>query len=258
MVPKTVIVVPCYNEQRRLRPGELLPVLKAEGTHLLLVDDGSSDGTATLLESMAAQHPGRVSWRGLGSNHGKAEAVRLGMLDALSDGAEAVGFVDADASTPADEVLRLVQELRAGRASVVMGARVALLGSQIRRGAVRHFLGRLFATAASTALALPVYDTQCGAKLFRDSPALRAAVARPFRSRWAFDVELIGRLLLPPPGIAPLAASDFLEIPVRRWEDVGGSKLTLGSMIRAGLDLVPIAREVGLARRRRLKGDDRY
>lgn len=257
-VSKIVIVVPCYNEEHRLQPGELLPILETEDTHLLLVDDGSSDGTAALLESLAKENPDRVGWRRLSSNHGKAEAVRLGMLDALAAGADAVGFVDADASTPANEVRRLVQELRAGRAAVVMGARVALLGSQIRRGFVRHFLGRVFATAASTALALPVYDTQCGAKLFRDSPSLRAALARPFRSRWAFDVELIGRLLVPAPGIAPLDAADFLEIPVRRWEDVRGSKLTFASMLRAGLDLVPIAREVGAARRRRLKGDGRY
>ena len=70
-----------------------------------------------------------------------------------------------------------------------------MMGTDIRRSAVRHYTGRLFATAGSLVLGVPVYDTQCGAKAFRVTDALRAALAEPFVSRWAFDVEVLGRLL---------------------------------------------------------------
>src|SRR5204862_482251 len=82
---------------------------------------------------------------------------------ALDRGAEVVGYVDADLSTPVAEVARLLDEMEQRGVAVVMGARVALLGTAIQRRALRHYLGRLFATAASIILGLPVYDTQCGA-----------------------------------------------------------------------------------------------
>ena len=93
-------------------------------------------------------------------------------------------------------------------------------------------------------LALPVYDTQCGAKALRVIPALRAALAEPFRSRWAFDVELLGRLLYPSGTTPAVAREAVVEMPLRTWHDVGGSKLGPGAMTRAALDLAIVAREV--------------
>ena len=139
---------------------------------------------------------------------------------------------------------RLLDEMEQRGVAVVMGARVALLGTAIQRRALRHYLGRLFATAASIILGLPVYDTQCGAKFFRDTPALRGALTGPFSSRWAFDVELIGRLLRGDGGAAPLGAADFVEIPLRCWTDVPGSKVSSVQMMRAACDLVAVAREL--------------
>jgi dolichyl-phosphate beta-glucosyltransferase len=92
-----------------------------------------------------------------------------------------------------------------------------------------------------------VYDTQCGAKFFRATPALSRALDRPFRSRWAFDVELLGRLLSG--GAEALREDDLLEVPLRRWTHVGGSKLRPLAMLRAGADLAVIA--LDLARERR-------
>jgi len=129
----------------------------------------------------------------------------------------------------------------------VLGARVGLLGHRIQRSTVRHYLGRVFATASSLVLDLDVYDTQCGAKVLRDGPVLRSALAEPFRSRWAFDVELLGRLHRGTDGHPGLPVSAFREVPLGEWRDVDGTKIGLGSAMRAAADLVRIAR----AQRRR-------
>ncbi len=249
-VSKAVIVVPCYNEEARFASDGFASLLR-EGVDLLFVDDGSRDGTASVLARFCAAHPTRARSLSLAANRGKAEAVREGMRNALDSGALVVGYLDADLATPPHELLRLLDEMHARGAAVVLGARVQLLGSRIDRRRARHYLGRIFATAASAVLDLPVYDTQCGAKLFRSSPALVRALEEPFLSRWVFDVELLGRLRAGgEDGDGALDATDFLEVPLREWADVGGSKLGPSSMARSGLELVRIGLDMRNRRRR--------
>jgi dolichyl-phosphate beta-glucosyltransferase len=245
------VVVPCYNEAARLDEAPLLTFLDRCGeASLLFVDDGSTDATAQRLAAIAARSPARVDVLSLSPNGGKAEAVRQGMLRALSRGAGTVGYLDADLSTPPDELLRLRAKLDRPEVEVVLGARVALLGTDIERSAVRHYLGRVFASAASLILQARVYDTQCGAKLFRASPALAAALATPFISRWAFDVELLGRLLAGSATVPALPLSAIVEVPLATWHDIGGSKLgplamarTLGELGRIAFDLAARRRQ---------------
>lgn len=230
------VVVPCYNEAARIEPERFLELSRG-GFRVLFVDDGSTDETRALLERFSADHGGAAQVFALERNSGKAEAVRRGLLAGLESGAEVVGYLDADLATPPGEMLRIFSALAEN--DVALGSRVALLGRRIQRSAHRHVLGRAFATFASLALDMPVYDTQCGAKAFRDTPALRAALQRPFSSRWAFDVELLGRLLAPE-GAAALSAERFVEVPLGQWIDVKGSKLKPAHMLRAGLDLLAI------------------
>jgi glycosyltransferase involved in cell wall biosynthesis len=243
----TIIVVPCFNEEKRIDVASFLAL--AAGVRLLFVNDGSTDGTEALLRSLVSRGEGHIESFSLAQNSGKAEAVREGMCRAAESGAAWVGFADSDLATPVEEILRLVTLAHAGSAEVVVGSRVALAGTQIERKAARHYLGRVFATAASLALDARFYDTQCGAKVFKNTPLLRAALAEPFRSQWIFDVELLGRLLTGVGEHSGLNAADFLEMPLRRWADVGGSKLRLSSWVRAAVDLGVIASD--LARRRR-------
>lgn len=238
------LVIPCFNEAARLPREAVRELLAGDDLEVVLVDDGSTDATLELLESIRSGSGGRVTVLALPANRGKAEAVRRGLLSAL-DRAEVVGYADADFATPPDEILRLAGAIRASRADAVLGSRVAVLGAEIRRNPVRHYLGRVFATGASTVLRRPVYDTQCGAKLLRVTDGLRAALDRPFRSHWAFDVELLGRLWAADP------ACEVIEVPLRRWRDVKGSKIGPTAMVRAGLELLLIARDLRRARRER-------
>lgn len=238
-----IVVVPCYNEEQRLELDRFLE-LRAGGLAVLFVNDGSKDRTGELIERFAAEHDG-VGALQLARNGGKAEAVRHGLLEALKRGPGVVGYLDADLATPPAEMRRVVDALQPPF-HVAVGSRVRLMGRRIDRRPARHYLGRIFATAASWSLSLPVYDTQCGAKVFRVTPALEAALTVPFSSRWAFDVELIGRLLRPSGGAPPIAPSEFLEVPLEAWHDVKGSKLSSSAMAGAAVDLVRIA-----AKRRR-------
>ncbi len=239
MSKDVALIVPCHDEAMRLVVPEILRLARCRpDVSLVLVDDGSRDATPDLLEDARRSAPDRISVERLPRNLGKAEAVRRGMRVALAAGARVVGYCDADLSTPVDEVARLLDALEETGVDVVLGSRVRLLGTAVERRPLRHYLGRAFATLASLALRLSVYDTQCGAKVFRASPALAAALARPFRSRWIFDVELLERLLEGGSAAAPLEPGDFVEVPLRAWRDVGGSKLRLRGMLRAGMQLV--------------------
>jgi len=204
-----------------------------------MVDDGSSDATLERLRTLARAAPERFDVLELRPNRGKAAAVREGMLHAFGLGCEMAGYWDADLATPLGEIRQLAQAL-AQRPEVLMafGARVQLLGRAIERNTARHYLGRVFATAASLALGLRIYDTQCGAKLFRVGPETRALFAEPFTVSWTFDVELIARLIQQQrsAGATPVAALIY-ELPLRSWRDVAGSKVRPTDFLHAVLEI---------------------
>lgn len=223
------LVIPCFNEAARLDAREVARL--ARRVDVVLVDDGSTDGTADVVRAIARDVP-RVRALVLDANGGKAEAVRRGLVDALARGAAVVGFADADFSTSADELCRLLDVLVSRDVDVVLGSRVARLGADIERRATRHLGGRVFATLASWTLCAAVYDTQCGAKWFRATPALSAALATPFATRWAFDVELLGRLLGRMGDGPVVSPGRLLEVPLDAWHDRRGSKLGLSGKVR--------------------------
>jgi glycosyltransferase involved in cell wall biosynthesis len=243
-VASLTVVVPCYDEAERLRPGAFVRACQATpGLHFLFVDDGSRDGTLALLRELAARAPERLAVLALPGNRGKAEAVRAGLLEAFARGHDYVGWWDADLATPLDEIARFVAALEtAPEREIVFGARVRMLGRAIERSAQRHALGRVFAAAASQALGLPVYDTQCGAKLLRATPALAALFAEPFASGWVFDVELLARLIRARRREGRPAADAVLELPVLAWQDVPGSKVGPADFVRGLVELLRIRR----------------
>ena len=220
-----MIVVPCYNEGLRLPVDQFQRFLSESEVHFVFVDDGSRDNTVERIESLRAGNADRVCLLRAPVNRGKAEAVRLGINFALEQNAALVGFWDADLATPLNAIPEFLAVLATRPdLDMVFGARVKLLGRQVHRRASRHYLGRVFATVVSVMLRMPIYDTQCGAKIFRVRPETRTLFADPFMTRWIFDVEILARYISQIRSPA-LASERIYEFPLNSWEDVGGSKV---------------------------------
>jgi glycosyltransferase involved in cell wall biosynthesis len=230
------VVVPCYNEAARLRVDAFEAFSRANPDILFLfVNDGSGDSTLDVLRTLHERVPESTVVVDGVQNRGKAEAVRLGLNRALQDRRAAiVGFWDADLATPLEAVPELLGVLDARpEIEMVFGARVKLLGRNVERLAIRHYLGRIFATVASVMLRMPIYDTQCGAKLFRATPALERVLSQPFLSRWIFDVEILARLIQDRNGDSGAVAATIYEYPLQVWVDVAGSKVRPKDFLRA-------------------------
>ncbi|MEP6508516.1 MAG: glycosyltransferase [Gemmatimonadales bacterium] len=226
----SIVVIPCYNEAERLDTAAFSAFAAAiPDVRLLFVDDGSTDDTLMVLEQLRESNPTQLLTRSLPENRGKAEAVRHGLLEACAAHPDYVGFWDADLATPLEDipVFTKLMDDRPG-IEMVFGSRVNLLGRHVHRNLVRHYLGRVFATAAAATLGVGIYDTQCGAKLFRVTDGFVSRLQEPFIGGWIFDVEMIAR------EIRARRASDLppvrdviFEYPLMVWRDVKGSKLRL-------------------------------
>lgn len=233
------IVIPAYNEEQRL-PSTLQEIRdhvsrNRLSTEVIVVDDGSSDGTARVaMAASTAQAPVRV----LRVPHrGKAAAVRCGVLAANG---KYVLFTDADLSTPIEYVDELVQELMHG-ADVAIGTREGMLARRIGEPGYRHVMGRAFNRLVQL-LAVPgIEDTQCGFKAFRrESAHTIFASTRLYRDErlvngprvTAFDVEVLH--------IASRRGMIVTEVPVD-WRHVPGSKVQpLHDSIRMLLDVIRV------------------
>jgi glycosyltransferase involved in cell wall biosynthesis len=239
-MPDTILVVPCYNEAARLQPDAFLAVVERDPRlRLLLVNDGSRDDTLDVLRRLAHRVPGSIEVLDLPRNGGKAEAVRQGVLAALRSEPSYVGFWDADLAAPLEQAADLRRVLdRRPEIDVVLSTRLPLLGRNVHRRPLRRRLGRLCAALASAALGLRLYDTQCGAKLFRATPETAELFARPFAARWLFDIEILARMVQTRGRQAVSTA--IYELPLDEWTEVPGSRVKAGDYLRALGELAAI------------------
>jgi dolichyl-phosphate beta-glucosyltransferase len=243
VISSAVIVIPCYNEARRLQVSTFQEfTCHTHALRFLFVNDGSTDETLMVLQSLQKCNPKRFAIHDLPRNVGKAEAVRAGLMRAFDAGSDYVGYWDADLATPLGAIPAFCGLLDARPdVMIVFGARVRLLGRTIERRAIRHYLGRVFATAASLVLGLAVYDTQCGAKLLRVSPEIKLLFQQPFVTKWLFDVEIIARLIQSRWGKNLPSVDDIIyEFPLDEWRDIAGSKVKPSDFVRAFFGLVMI------------------
>jgi glycosyltransferase involved in cell wall biosynthesis len=196
------LIIPCYNEFSRLQASEVVSCVDNLGCIVVLVNDGSTDKTQDLLQQISLVRPAEIKVLDLDRNVGKGEAVRAGFNFAISQGASEVGFCDAD----------------------------------FERSVFRHYLGRMFATLVSAILKQEIYDTQCGAKVFRINSITANIFSKPFHSRWAFDVEILGRINR----LTNFESGQVIELPLLRWIEQPGSKLTVFSRLTTALELFKI------------------
>lgn len=209
--PRLSLVLPAYNEATRLADGipKLLDVIPRDETEVIVVDDGSTDGTAEVARRQLAELPRRVLLR-LPKNSGKGAAVRAGVVEASG---EVIAYLDADMATDPQDLIHLVGALRVS--PVAVGSRAAQ-GSVVQdKGHLRTLMTRTFALLVASAVDLPMRDTQCGFKAFHGSVAKLLFHGTRVDS-FAFDVEVLSR--------AARLGLHMQEVPVR-WKGVAGSKV---------------------------------
>lgn len=232
------IIIPCYNESERILAEEFLSFIETNTNFILLfVNDGSTDSTLAILQQLKEKHP-NIDILDLPKNAGKAEAVRSGFLHIKNLSYSYVGYWDADLSTPLSEAPRFITFFTEST-KIIMGTRLKRLGAVVKRSLKRHIFGRIFSTFTSIILDLPVYDSQCGAKIFR-SELITPLFTDQFQTKWLMDVELLARYkrLV---GTEQLLKS-VIEVPVLEWKEVGGSKIKLAALLKTPFELYKIHR----------------
>jgi glycosyltransferase involved in cell wall biosynthesis len=243
---RIALVVPCFNEANRLDVDAFIAFARERSDRrLCFVDDGSTDSTALRIAEIAAAAPDRIDVERLTVNQGKGAAVRAGIRAELARAPRYVGYWDADLATPLGFVETLADHLDDHpEVALAAGSRILMLGRPVARRAARHYLGRIAATLVSLILRAPVYDSQCGAKLLRNGPALGALLDAPFVSRWLFDVEILARIAGAETGTAEAVLHRRVhEVPVPEWADAPGSKIGIGDLMRVPADLWRIWRD---------------
>lgn len=241
-MPKTAIIIPCFNEKKRLRVSAFLEsVSQNSDLSFIFVNDGSTDGTKDLLKALCSTNSNQLLSITLPQNQGKASAIWRGFHKAFEKQFDYIGYWDADLATPLYEINNFCKLLDTSHLNLVMGSRVRLLNRKIERLVFRHYLGRIFATLASLILRISVYDTQCGAKLFRNTSELKAVFKSPFKTKWIFDVEILARFIL----IRKITKDEPLdtfaaEYPLEEWHDIEGSKIQFIDYLKAPWELFKI------------------
>lgn len=218
------VVVPCFNEDQRLpRTVETIEgFLNARHIdhELILVDDGSADGTRQVMDAAAARHPS-VHIEALDRNRGKGRALAVGVAAAKGD---EILLTDADLSTPIEELDKLQGALDGG-AGVAIASR-AVRGSRVElsQPVYRVLMGKAFNLIVQAVLLPGIWDTQCGFKLFRADVAKRV-FAGLSTDGFGYDPEVLYR--------ARRQGVKIAEVPVV-WRNSAETKV---SPLRSSIDM---------------------
>ncbi len=236
---KTGIIIPCYNEEKRLNVQAFIDFIKThDNYHLCFVNDGSKDNTLEVLDQIKEARTIKVSIIDMKRNKGKAAAVRAGARYLFNrQDVDYIGFIDADLSTDFEDFKRLVSTIHQNdELSLVYGSR-GLGGENIKKDPLRKLFSRIIKSLVYLILGLPIEDTQCGAKVFRRkiTPVL---FNESFLSKWLFDVEIFIRLK------RHFGSKQIMnrmrEQALAKWVHVEDSKLGLKDSLEIPLALMQI------------------
>jgi CheY-like chemotaxis protein len=225
------IVIPCYNEEKRLNSKDFIDYIdRNAGYHLCFVNDGSTDKTLAILKSLSESREDFITVYECAENVGKAEAVRRGMLHmAKRDDLDYIGFLDADLSTSLSDFDDLVAAIENSKYKIVSGSRMSRMGADIDKEPAREFISLAINFIIKRILKMNFNDTQCGAKVFHKD-VVPISFDKKFISKWIFDVEIYRRITL---YFGIIKARKLVcEQPLKRWVHADGSKLSMKDSIK--------------------------
>jgi glycosyltransferase involved in cell wall biosynthesis len=234
------IVIPCYNEEKRLPITDFENFMtNNQNTLICFVNDGSTDRTLEVLKHLKSKFDDQVSIVSYDKNVGKGEAIRKAVSYCNNNlDHDYIAYLDADLSTSPEECLELSSYLDEN-ITFVFGSRIMKIGSVIVRQQHRFLIGRIIATIISNILKLKVYDTQCGCKIFKRELS-EIVFKNQFVSKWLFDVEIFNRIIMKYGRNRVL--DKMLEVPLKRWIDTEDSKVKMTYFLKLWVDLYRINR----------------
>lgn len=234
------IVIPCYNEEERLKAAEFQKfIIDSTGFHICFVNDGSKDDTLKVLETLRKGREDYISIVDCKQNGGKAEAVRQGVLSMVDKGQfDFIGYLDADLSTNFSDFEDLARTISTNDYKIVSGSRINRMGANIAKEDSRAIISLSINKIIQKILGMKFQDTQCGAKVMTKDVA-RLVFAEPFDTRWLFDVEIFLRMKkhFGKENVQAL----ICEQPLKRWVHEDGSKLSMKDSFKILWQLFQIA-----------------
>jgi len=235
---RILMVVPCFNEEKRFDQEYFDHLTRIESTEWLFVDDGSKDATLSVLSNFCRRS--NTNFLHLPKNVGKSEALRIGMLQEIEkdSGAKWIGFLDSDGAFSVEdvnEILTKIMEEEFDMYEAIFTSRVKLSGRRIQRKPYRHLLGRILTTVFGVIWKDIPYDTQSGFKVIRNTQTFRNSILQPFTNRWFFDIEIVLRMAR-----SQNKLPHIWEQPLFSWVDISGSKISLRECVRLAFEVSKI------------------
>jgi dolichyl-phosphate beta-glucosyltransferase len=231
------MVVPCFNEEKRIKLNYWNDLARIPNVHWIFVNDGSSDDTKEVLNKIT-----NSTIIDINKNVGKAEAIRKGITETYKKNSGEsfwVGYLDADSAFEIEDIRKVI-ELVYSKSSAYdsyWGSRVALAGRKITRNNLRHILSRILITFFGYKMRDLPYDPQTGFKIFKFNNQQMEIFEKRFETKWFVDLEILIRYQ-----VLEKQIMKIWEEPVNTWKDVDGSNIRGFELITVVKDLIKILR----------------
>ena len=231
------MVVPCFNEEKRINLNYWNDLTDIPNVHWIFVNDGSSDGTKDVLNKIT-----NSTIINIDKNVGKAEAIRRGITETYKKNSGEsfwVGYLDADSAFEIEDIKKVIELVYSKGSSYdsYWGSRVALAGRNITRNNLRHILSRILITIFGYKMRNLPYDPQTGFKIFNFNNQQMEIFEKKFETKWFVDLEILTRYQ-----VLEKRTMKIWEEPVNIWKDVEGSNIRGFELITVFKDLIKILR----------------